>query len=205
VMGSSIMLAGVDEVGRGPIAGPVTVCAVVLKKPLPRRFFSGIRNSKAISQSSREEWYTRARALRHKGILDFAVSFSGERFIDRHGISKAVHLSIARSLRRLKISPAHSRILLDGSIHAPIRFKNQETIIRGDELVPIISLASIIAKVRRDRRMHRFAKQYPEYGFDQHKGYGTASHYKAIRRHGVSKLHRRSFLTKVKLKNQSEK
>lgn len=188
-------LVGVDEVGRGPIAGPVTVCAVVFKKRVPRGFFTGIRNSKALTESSRELWYARALALRRKGIVDFAVSFSGPRFIDRHGISKAVYLSIARSLRRLKISPESVRILLDGSIYAPARFKNQETIIKGDERVPIISLASIIAKVRRDRRMHRYAKQFPAYGFDEHKGYGTAAHYKAIRRHGLSKLHRRSFLT----------
>src|SRR3989344_9174748 len=107
------LLIGIDEVGRGPLAGPVCVCALAIRRPLPRNFFVGLKNSKALSELKREEWYRRAREARAQGLLDFAVSFSGARFIESHGISKAVHASIARSLRRLNVAPAHSRVLLD--------------------------------------------------------------------------------------------
>ena len=186
-------LIGIDEVGRGPIAGPVAVCAVVLKR-VPKGFLKGIRNSKALSEKTREAWYKKAVGARKTGALDFAVSFSSARFIDRYGISKALRVSIARALHRLEISPTQAQIFLDGSIYAPKRYVRQKTIIKGDERVPIIALASIIAKVRRDRRMKRYAKKFRGYGFEEHVGYGTAAHYKAIRARGLCKLHRRSFI-----------
>jgi len=187
-------LVGIDEVGRGPLAGPVAVCAVVVKRRLPRDFFVELKNSKALSERSRDVWYKQALLAKRKRLIDFIVSFSNARYIDRYGISTAVHICIARALRRLKISPENSRILLDGSIYAPRRFFDQKTIIKGDERVSVIALASVIAKVRRDRRMRRYARQFPEYGFEKHVGYGTKEHYKAIRRHGLCPLHRRSFL-----------
>src|SRR3989344_5153432 len=109
------VLVGIDEVGRGPLAGPVAVCAVVLKKKLPRDFFKGLKNSKVLSEKAREVLFRRAHEARERGLIDFAVSFSGARFIAAYGISKAVHSCISRSLRRLKALPTHSRVLLDGS------------------------------------------------------------------------------------------
>ncbi len=194
-------IVGIDEVGRGPLAGPVAVCAVVIKKSVPEGFLKGIRNSKAISGRARELWYKKALDARKAGQIEFAVSFSNASHIDTHGIGAALRACIARSLSRLKLNPAQTCVLLDGSIKAPPAFKNQCTIIKGDEKVPIIALASVIAKVRRDRCMRRYAKQFPGYGFEKHVGYGTAGHYRAIRRYGLCELHRRSFLENVKLKN----
>lgn len=188
---------GIDEVGRGPLAGPVAICALAVKKPLPKGFWKGIRNSKALSRPAREAWCKKAVAARKAGLVDFAVSFSGPEYIDSHGISAALCACIKRSLVRLGVAPSRSKVFLDGSLKAPTAFVFQKTIIKGDEKIPVISLASIIAKVRRDARMRRYAKKFPGYGFEEHVGYGTAAHYKAIRKLGLSELHRRSFLTKV--------
>lgn len=190
-----VHLVGIDEVGRGPLAGPVAVCAVAIKRKLSRGFWKGLKNSKALSEKAREMWFARAREARAKGLIDYTVCFSGALSIDNRGISKVVHECIARALRRLNIEPEKSRIFLDGSIYAPARFKNQKTIVRGDEKVPVIALASVVAKVRRDRRMRRYAKSFPHYGFEEHVGYGTAAHYKAINTYGLTELHRRSFLS----------
>ncbi len=188
-------LVGVDEVGRGPVAGPVTVCAVILRRSLPRGFFTGIRNSKALTETARLAWYRKAREARTKAFLQFAVASRSANFIDRRGIASALRASVASALKRLECKPSEAQIFLDGSLYAPVVYKNQKTIVRGDEKVPLIALASIIAKVHRDRRMKRHAKRFPEYGFDAHVGYGTPAHYHAIRAHGPCKLHRISFLT----------
>jgi len=192
------MLVGVDEVGRGPLAGPVTVCAVVCKKSLPRGFLKGIRNSKALSEQARLAWYKKVLAARKAGTLDFVTASSSALYIDTHGISAALRRAIRRALVRIKLEPSRSKVLLDGSIKAPKAFKNQRTIIKGDEKIPIIALASVIAKVRRDRLMCVYAKQCKGYGFEKHVGYGTASHYRAIKRLGLCPLHRRSFLTNLR-------
>jgi ribonuclease HII len=185
---------GIDEVGRGPIAGPVAVCAVAIKRELPPDFFTGIHNSKALSEKARERWYQKAIDAKESGHIDFAVAFSNAAYIDVHGISKALRSCVKRALLRLEAAPEKSEVFLDGSLYAPSAFIFQETIIKGDEKIPLISLASIVAKVRRDRRMKRYAKRYPGYGFEKHVGYGTAAHYKAIGKNGLSGLHRRSFL-----------
>lgn len=188
------MLVGVDEVGRGPLAGPVTVCAVAIKKTLPRGFFQGIRNSKALSERARRAWYKKALAARNAGYIDFTTASSSAAYIDAYGIRSALRAAIRRACARLKLAPSRSKILLDGSIKAPEAFKNQRTITKGDEKIPLIALASIIAKVRRDRHMRNYAKQFPGYGFERHVGYGTVEHYKAIRKRGLCAVHRRSFL-----------
>jgi ribonuclease HII len=104
-----------------------------------------------------------------------------------------------KKLEKLGVTAHRSKVLLDGSLKAPRRYVNQKTIIRGDDIEPVISLASICAKVLRDRKMTRLAKKYPRYGFEVHKGYGTKAHYKAIKKHGFSQEHRRSFLKVVKV------
>lgn len=188
-------IVGIDEVGRGPLAGPVAVGVLVMKES--SKIFSGVRDSKQLSAKQREEWFEKIKAARSRGGIDFAVSFVSHDLIDRKGISWALRVAAARSLARLAIS-TDSEIFLDGGLRASETFKNQQTIIRGDEKVPAIALASIVAKVTRDRLMIRLAKKYPKYNFDKHKGYGTKAHYQAIKENGLCPIHRRSFLLKFK-------
>lgn len=185
-------LVGVDEAGRGPLAGPVAVAAVCL--PRISRFLGRVKDSKKLSERRREKLYRRVAEWQARGRLCFAVSLVGEKLIDRVGISRAIRFGVARCLRRLEFKPAQCCVLLDGSLRAPTFYTNQKTIIRGDETVSIIALASVIAKVKRDRRMKRLSKRYPAYGLERHKGYGTRAHYCAIKKHGPCPLHRRSFL-----------
>lgn len=197
---------GIDEAGRGPLAGPVSVAAVVImsRHRLDRLLRSnlstgrfdlgfGLRDSKKLSGKKREEWFQWLKEKK-KGELNFAVSLVGKKIIDKQGIVPAVKIGIRRCLNRLKLNPDQCRVLLDGSLKAPKIYRNQKTIIRGDETVPIITLASIVAKVTRDRKMLRLAKNFPNYQFEIHKGYGTRAHYRALRKNGLSPLHRRSFL-----------
>ena len=195
-------IVGIDEAGRGPLAGPVAVGAVSIAYPersrgMWKRFFKGIKDSKQLSPEEREFWFALAQEGRRRSELDFRVSLVSERVIDRHGIAYAIRLGVKRVLRRLEIDGGDSQIFLDGALRAPIEFKHQLTVIRGDEKIPIISLASICAKVVRDRKMVRMAKKYPEYDFDQHKGYSTRMHREAIRKYGSTELHRKSFLKKI--------
>jgi ribonuclease HII len=183
---------GIDEAGRGPLAGPVSVGIVRIPELFDKKFFKNIRDSKKLSEKSRDEWFAKAR----KHNLLFAVSLVSERIIDRRGISYAIRLAIKRCLKKVGAKP-DDQILLDGSLKAPKEFKNQETIIGGDDKIAVIGMASICAKVTRDKRMLRLAKKFPEYGFEVHKGYGTHTHYQAIKKHGVSPVHRQSFLKNI--------
>jgi len=188
-------IIGVDEVGRGPIAGPVTVCAAMV----PHGFIFGKGNknrpndSKKISEKKREEWFLYAKENKD---ISYAISSVSPAVIDKIGISRATILAVGRSIKKLSstwYSDYQVEILLDGLLHAPKQYK-QKTIIKGDEKEPIISLASIIAKVTRDRYMTKLEKTYPGYGLESHKGYGTKKHYECIKKHGISDIHRRSFL-----------
>lgn len=194
---------GVDEVGRGPLAGPVVVAAVayvnVAGQPHTknkvlirgrRGRLIGIKDSKKLSARQREKW----NKILRKNFECHCVSLNNK-IIDKIGIQKAVLLGVRKVLYKFKRKP--DLILLDGLLKAPKRY-NQKTIIRGDEKIPLISAASIIAKVARDRRMLRLHKKYPKYCFDRHKGYGTKLHYKKIKKHGISKIHRKSFLKNIK-------
>lgn len=187
-------VVGIDEAGRGPLAGPVAVGGVRISKGFEKKFFKGIKDSKQLSHEERELWFALAQEGRRRGELDFAVALVSQRVIDRHGISYAIRLGIKRVLKSLKVSETRSQIFLDGSLFAPPGFKHQLTVIRGDEKIPVIALASICAKVVRDRRMVKIAKKYPEYDFDLHKGYGTRIHRLAIEKYGPTELHRVSFL-----------
>ncbi len=186
-------IIGVDEVGRGPLAGPVAVGAVLFTPDFDMSLLEGVRDSKLISEKKREEWFVRAREWELVGTLSVAVEFAPAQEIDERGISKVIADLVARAVRKLAPDPVGNvHVLLDGSLHAPNGY-SQETIIHGDSLRPEISLASIVAKVLRDRFMVRVATQFPEYGFEQHKGYGTKAHLEAIAGNGLSELHRRSF------------
>ncbi len=197
------IVIGIDEVGRGPIAGPVCVCAFKAKRipALPKSQKLPLRDSKKLTRAQRELWYAQIKIWQKEGKCDFAVTMISAKMIDKIGISKAINRALIRSLKNLQKSNVtllsdrrKSLLFLDGGLYAPAHFKNQKTIIKGDEKVTVISLASIVAKVTRDRHMYRHAKKMPEYGFEQHVGYGTRAHYLAIKKHGLSDLHRRSFL-----------
>ena len=188
---------GIDEVGRGPIAGPVAVGAfLVLDPALPEeieKFPVPLRDSKQLSGVQREAWYKHIEGWQEEGKCDFAVVMISAGDIDKHGISRAIKRALAETLEIIECDESHL-ILLDGSLHAPNKFVQQITIIKGDEKEPVISLASIVAKVTRDRHMVKLAERYPQYGFERHKGYGTEEHYEAIKKHGLTPLHRKSFL-----------
>ena len=192
-------IIGVDEAGRGPLAGPVSVAAVAIPVRHFRAVISSFReakDSKRLSVEKRELWLRKIRTHPSRVVLH-AVSLVGGAFIDRFGIARAVRVAVKRTLSKLPIAPQHAKVLLDGSLVAPSVFENQRTVIGGDERVKVIALASIIAKVRRDRHMVRKAREFPKYGFEIHKGYGTKNHQMAIRKHGPSIIHRRSFLKKL--------
>ncbi len=196
---SARYIIGIDEAGRGPVAGPVAVGAVLapLSLKIEHEYFSkGVRDSKKLTVGKREQLFAWIR--RHKE-LHHAVALVGPRVVDREGINVAIELAIRRVLRRLTPDGTAQEdilVLLDGGLHAPTTFINQATIIKGDEKEPLIALASVAAKVTRDKKMRTLSFQYPEYGFDGHKGYGTRDHYKAIRTFGICDSHRKSFLTR---------
>ena len=196
-----LFIIGIDEVGRGPLAGPVSVVAVLMTKKnylkLKRsRKIKSLHNSKVLSEKAREEWYEKVLNWKKDGLLDFAYASTSSKIIDSKGIAKAIRMCVTKVLKRLEVAD-NTKILLDGSLYAPEGFKNQKTIIQGDEKESIISLASIVAKVRRDNYMKKLAKQYSKYGFEVHKGYGTEKHRNAIKKHGMCKIHRRSFCSNL--------
>lgn len=185
---------GVDEAGRGPLAGPVAVGVVAV----PEGFdvateFPGVKDSKMISEKKREKIFEMLVARVAQGDARYVVEFESVETIDREGIATAVRRALARGVNALAPDAALVKIQLDGSLKAPPEYA-QETIINGDELIPIISLASIAAKVLRDRLMTKLSAQHPLYGFEKHKGYGTAAHYEALKAHGLCAIHRCSFI-----------
>ena len=189
-------VVGIDEAGRGPLAGPVAVGAVSIPLNFNKNFFKSIRDSKKLSSDDRDLWFELALEARKSGVLNFAVSLVSEKVIDRKGISYAIRLGIKRCLVALNV-PEDSQVFLDGGIKAPIEFRHQLTVVKGDEKIPIVSLASIVAKVIRDRRMVKLSKKFPEFDFHMHKGYGTSLHRQALRKYGSTIIHRQSFLTRL--------
>jgi ribonuclease HII len=207
-------LIGIDEAGRGPLAGPVAVGVFCVRSKEDLKRFKGVRDSKKLSEAQRDAYFLKIKEAKKNGHVHFAVSFSSAGIIDKKGIVSAIKSALNRSLKKVerdlprvglgtqgrpRQSLDYCRVLLDGSLKAPARYLNQKTIIGGDNIEPVISLASICAKVLRDRKMTRLAKKYSHYGFEVHKGYGTKKHYKAIKKHGLIKEHRRSFLKGIKI------
>ena len=175
-------IAGVDEAGRGPLAGPVVSAAVILRE---RKFRNRIDDSKVLSESQREKAYQEIRA---KAWV--AVGIVGEKVIDEINILEATLLSMRRAVAFL--SPHPDCVLVDGNMSLNLNIPH-ESIVRGDAQCLSIACASIIAKVTRDRIMSIYHRKYPEYGFSRHKGYGTKSHFEALKRIGPSPIHRMSF------------
>lgn len=176
------------------MAGPVAVgVAVVLEGFDVLREFPGVADSKKLSEKRREEIFKILEARVALGDVQFKVEFEDAKIIDEEGIVTAVWRALDRGVNALAPDASLVHIQLDGALRAPSEY-SQETIINGDEHIPIISLASIAAKVMRDRLMVELAKEYPEYGFEKHKGYGTRAHYEALEKHGLCDIHRHSFI-----------
>ncbi len=181
---------GIDEAGRGPLAGPVSVGIFAMLPGFSLKGFPKGRDSKKMSEAEREKWFAVFEIEKKKGNVFFEVGFSTAAFIDRKGIVPAIRAAMEKCLA---VVPIASKLLLDGALHAPDRYLSQKTIIKGDEKKKLIACASIVAKVSRDRLMVRLSRKYPEYSLEIHKGYGTLKHRKAIRAQGMSKIHRKSF------------
>lgn len=177
------LVAGVDEAGRGPLAGPVVAAAVILNDRAP---IQGLADSKVLSESRRERLYDEIRAK----ALCCCVAVASVEEIDQLNILQATMLAMQRAVQGLRLKP--SKVLVDGN-RLPALNVLAEAIVSGDALVPAISAASILAKVTRDRMLKELHLQYPDYGFDRHKGYGTAQHLKALQTLGPLAEHRRSF------------
>lgn len=189
-------IVGIDEVGRGPLAGPITICACSVPWGFDFAHFEGIRDSKKLSAQKRREWFEKIYKLKDRELLSFALASVGAGEIDSMGLTHSLKKAISTVLHELKSDPETTEVRLDGSLYAPEIFSMQRTIIKGDEKEPVISAASIIAKVTRDKMMEDYSLKYPGYGFDEHKGYGTAAHMKALHALGPSPIHRRLFLRK---------
>jgi ribonuclease HII len=176
-------IAGVDEAGRGPLAGPVVAAAVIFP---PEVLIEGVNDSKKLTEKKREALFHTI----HEQALSVGIGIVGHDVIDRINILQASFLAMNKALDLLKIVP--QQLLVDGNFFRHERFP-VENIIKGDALSHSIAAASIIAKVTRDSLMMELDEQYPQYGFAKHKGYGTKAHIDAIRLHGQSPVHRRSF------------
>ena len=176
-------VAGVDEVGRGPLAGPVAAAAVILD---PERLPDGVDDSKALSAKAREEAFERIAA----SALAIGVAFASVEEIDGLNIRRASLLAMARAVAALHLAPGF--VLVDGR-DLPALACPGEAIVKGDALSLSIAAASIVAKVVRDRQMRRLAALYPHYGFETNAGYGTRAHLAALRAHGPTPFHRMSF------------
>jgi ribonuclease HII len=179
------VVCGVDEAGRGPLAGNVVAACVILDfgaKPI-----RGLNDSKKLSEPVREELYAEIRAR----AFAYGVGESSPEEIDRFNILRASLLAMRRALEAMGIPPG--LVLVDGNQRIPDIRWAQRTVVKGDGLSASIAAASILAKVTRDRRMLEMHTAYPDYGFDSHKGYGTLMHREAIRKHGLTPIHRRTF------------
>jgi ribonuclease HII len=177
------LIAGVDEAGRGPLAGPVIAAAVILH---PKQPIEGLTDSKLLSEKQRERLF---HIIREKALA-WSVARATVTEIDSINILQASLLAMQRAAAKLSVAP--QLILVDGNI-SPVFGCESRAIIKGDQTEAAISAASIVAKVLRDRIMRLLDMKYPQYGFAKHKGYPTAQHMQALQLHGVSRVHRRSF------------
>ena len=185
---------GIDEGGRGPIAGPVAVGIFVYSDKFNENEWKDVRDSKKHTEKQRDTIYEYLCEKRKKGIVNFKVAMTPPARIDKEGIIIAIQAALCGALKELNVHTKDAKLLLDGGLRAPKEFEHQETIIKGDTLERAISFASIVAKVERDSLMKELGKKYPSYGFENHKGYGTKAHFEAIKKYGLLPFHRRSFI-----------
>lgn len=207
---------GIDEVGRGALAGPVTVAAALLAVDTHGRVrhapYRALKDSKKLAPAERERWAKDLRKNMHVGL---AIARVYPRAIDRMNVSAAANLAALRAYERImkmkRMGARDAAVFLDGGLYLGGRRRQETlekqgkiaiaTIIKGDERIPAVAAASIVAKVSRDRFMTRLARRYPKYGFDVHKGYGTAAHRRAIAEHGRTAAHRLTFIAKLPTMN----
>lgn len=188
------MQVGVDEAGRGPLAGPVAVGVVMVQEGYDiLATFPGLNDSKKLSEKKREALFKLLQEEIQKGNVQATVTLISAARIDAEGIAAAVRHGVDTGVRKLLPNPKDGKVWLDGSLSAPAEYE-QETVIGGDGRIPAIMLASIAAKVTRDLTLLKLDAKYPQYGFATHKGYGTKAHYVALRAHGLCKEHRTSFI-----------
>ena len=185
--GGKLPFCGVDEAGRGPLAGPVCAAAVILPEGL---VIPGLNDSKKLSEKKREALYD----LICAGAVAYGIAFASVEEIEEYNIKNAAYLAMDRAIAQLKVTPALA--LVDGSDKNELAVPAIK-VVKGDARCASIAAASILAKVTRDRYMLQLAGEYPVYGFEKHKGYGTAAHYAALREHGPCPAHRPTFLRKM--------
>lgn len=184
------LIAGIDEVGRGSVAGPLAIgLAICIDNKDSRELLKGIKDSKKLSTSKREDWLER---INKSSLVNFKISYISPKLIDKYGLSWALKKGVEKVLEGVSLDIVY----LDGGLKAPDKY-NQKVINKGDEKIPIISAASIFAKVRRDNLMGKESQEYKEYDWDNNKGYGTKKHLEAIKKYGLSKMHRKSFLKNI--------
>ncbi len=189
------LICGVDEAGRGPLAGPVYAAAVILP---PNPEIPGLNDSKKLTEKKREALFP----IICETAIAYSIASASEEEIDRLNILQATFLAMRRAVEGLNVSP--DLILIDGNQTPPGLVVPAQTVVKGDALSASIAAASVLAKVSRDRYLLDLDKQYPQYGFKKHKGYGTKAHYEALSQYGVSPVHRRSFLKSFFTKNGGE-
>ena len=181
-------VCGVDEAGRGPLAGPVCAAAVILDSS---KLIEGINDSKKLSEKKREALYD----VIKENAVAYGIAFASVEEIEEHNILGATYLAMLRAIENLNTKADYA--LIDGN-RVPKGISIEcETVVKGDAKSMSIAAASILAKVTRDRLLYEYDEKYPEYGFAKHKGYGTAEHMDAIRKHGMTEVHRPSFLKKL--------
>ncbi len=181
------VVCGIDEAGRGPLAGPVHAAAVILPLGLE---IEGLNDSKKLSEKKREQLFD---VIREKAI-DYSIGVATEQEIDEINILNATFLAMHRAVEGLKVKPDYA--LIDGNQYPKIPFVTEETVVKGDAKAMSIAAASILAKVSRDRFMLEKTEEYPQYQFEKHKGYGTKLHYEMLKEYGPSPIHRMTFLKK---------
>lgn len=181
------LICGVDEAGRGPLAGPVCAAAVILPRGIE---IAGLDDSKKLTDKKREALYDVIR----ENAITYGIAFASVEEIESINILNAAMLAMNRAIE--KLAPQPQLALIDGNRNSEINIPSR-CVIKGDAKCADIAAASILAKVTRDRYMLEMAEKYPEYHFEKHKGYGTKLHYEALREHGPSEIHRPSFLRKM--------
>jgi ribonuclease HII len=185
-------VCGIDEAGRGPLAGPVCAAAVIL--PLDC-FIPGLNDSKKLTEKKREALFP----VICEQAVAWGIGWASAQEIDEINILQATFLAMRRAVEELKLQPGWA--LVDGNRMPPLAIPG-ETVVKGDAQCASIAAASILAKVSRDRLLREWDERYPQYGFGKHKGYGTKAHYEAIRQYGLLPIHRRSFLKNLEDKHQ---
>ena len=180
-------VCGVDEAGRGPLAGPVCAAAVILPEGLE---IDGLNDSKKLTEAKREKLFD----IIIEKAISYSVAFGTVEEIEEYNILNATFIAMNKAIDGLNVKPDYA--LIDGNRVPKGIAIDCETVVKGDAKSASIAAASVLAKVTRDRLLLRYAEKYPEYGFEKHKGYGTAAHYDAVRRHGLCPVHRPSFFKK---------